>query len=75
MVPFGGQTSELGTGCTESPTLGPDLRRWRDEVSLGADQPLDAKTLDGDRLGELGADLVARRPSDHGIGAIAPRKH
>src|SRR5918993_5023806 len=42
----------------------------------GGRQPwLAAQALERDGLGEFGAELVARRPFDHRIGAIAPRQH
>src|SRR5438105_8773501 len=36
---------------------------------------LDVQAVERDRLGELGADLVAGGPFDHGIGAVAAGQH
>src|SRR6266536_1584240 len=43
-----------------------------DRLAVGR---LDVQALERDRLGELGADLVAGGPSDHGIGAVAAGQH
>src|SRR5687768_14399732 len=75
------QSREPSFRALERAKRRPVARAWRMGVNrlphaAAADhRVLGAQALEGNRLGEFGAELVAGGPFDHGVGALAAGKH